>query len=1127
MSRKRLLKGMAGLMALGFFFLATSAFATVSFSPNGGSYTYDVGDTVNTTITVNSTTTATGTNNLVFSSATGSLPSGLSFSPSVGGTLASGTGNLSGTITISGTISSSARNSSVTITATDIDGSGTSSSYNFTINLEITTISLPNGMAGNYYSQALSAQGGGASRSWSLLSGTLPLGLSLSPSGVISGLPTTSSTSNFTVEVTDGSQTDQQSLSIIIESAGIQPIASEGQILYVEDITRDTDTDEPETTGNLYVKNLETGTERKITDFTEGAILNPQFTPDGSEVLFTYSDGTDPFQVYLVSVNITIDSADEGKVAGLSDIEGENLKYAALSPDYDGENGLLVYTQDATDRVDLWVYNFATELKTRIKTEAGLGIKHPVFIDDTTIAYIGTIDGIQDIYTISAGGGLATNLTNNISRTPEYGRLLSSQRNPGLSVPYLIYPKRVWAQWVYGDWDVYVRPVGGSEVDVTNTFDEDELDPAFYGSSSTMPSIGPDGQMFYSAAIATNVDIWQANYDIATTDTNTSVSQRVKDTDDTDPDFGLVNWGPAVEDVDVTDLVSIEETRFVYSLTEDIYRANYNGADAIKLTVEDGTAKDEPNIARNGGTIVYTADFSTTTDWINKMNHDGTDEGPLVAGYGVLNIGQASISPDGRWVVYVKQTVGGTTPEYDIEIADTATGTDTYQLGLDYPLIESPYFNPDMTKIVYSANTSGPSDPQDIYTYSVVVDNTAGVSNKITFGAEINLTDNTNTNDRQPCFSNDGTKIIFISDRWDAKEQIFTMDVTGTGMERVVENTGTDTFAYPVYGPVYDSDNGADGVAYIQNGQIYYAFVYRDSADNPLVSSGNNPSFGNTATGIVPDDDKFGWGIIRTKGTVVARRYLPDKTAVSIPMDYDIIVDVDEASVPNGYTIEEVLSDDFDVNSVVIEGGTVKDHTVVSGPGTNQQTIRILFQSDVADHVIRINLTPAAEGVEVVTGSVIYTLNGTPMEDSITGNGIIEISAPYMPVDIYDENNTLEPNGVIESFDLLYAIDSWATDAQLQGFGPKWPQDITNWNNIILAVINIWSDDDADGKIDESGGSTNTVVGATGAVQSEPGEYVFIGDTDADDTVDLYSPGGVIGDGYPEMYWTEGEWGSL
>jgi subtilisin family serine protease len=70
--------------------------------------------------------------------------------------------------------------------------------------VSISTTSLPNGTQNVVYSATLAASGGTLPYTWSITSGSLPTGLTLTPStGAISGTPSGTGTSNFTVQVAD------------------------------------------------------------------------------------------------------------------------------------------------------------------------------------------------------------------------------------------------------------------------------------------------------------------------------------------------------------------------------------------------------------------------------------------------------------------------------------------------------------------------------------------------------------------------------------------------------------------------------------------------------------------------------------------------------------------------------------------------------------------------------------------------------------------------------------------------------------------------------------------------------------------------------------------------------------
>jgi len=131
----------------------------------------------------------------------GALPGGLTLSAA---------GVITGTPNAPGTF---------TFTVTVTDSSSATASLPFTLvvsGLAITTTSLPGGKVGTPYSQALTASGGTAPYTFSLSSGTLPPGITLS-GNALSGTPSKVGSYTFTIQVTDhASLTATQQFTIAI-----------------------------------------------------------------------------------------------------------------------------------------------------------------------------------------------------------------------------------------------------------------------------------------------------------------------------------------------------------------------------------------------------------------------------------------------------------------------------------------------------------------------------------------------------------------------------------------------------------------------------------------------------------------------------------------------------------------------------------------------------------------------------------------------------------------------------------------------------------------------------------------------------------------------------------------------
>ena len=160
------------------------------------------------------------------------------------------------------------------------------------------------------FTYTLQATGGsGAAETWSIVSGSLPTGIALAASGVISGTPTSSNSGSFTVQVTDGTSTAVTTLSYNFNSPLVllpltPPLANEG-IAYSITINAQG----PVPSGwSISSGQLPPGLQMTVPQYPATATISGTPTQAGSFSFTVQAQSTFPAQTSTLNLTIIVDS---------------------------------------------------------------------------------------------------------------------------------------------------------------------------------------------------------------------------------------------------------------------------------------------------------------------------------------------------------------------------------------------------------------------------------------------------------------------------------------------------------------------------------------------------------------------------------------------------------------------------------------------------------------------------------------------------------------------------------------------------------------------------------------------------------------------------------------------------
>lgn len=750
---------------------------------------------------------------------------------------------------------------------------------------------------------------------------------------------------------------------------------------------------------NVWVKDLSIDSTTRLTRLETaigaGKLANPLISSDGAKIVFSYRTNTGS-ETMLYEIN-----SDGSGLENLSTSLGllsqtKNQTSGIYSPDMTR----FVFTAEMRNPgpvsgAQLWLKEL-TGLKRIFQITLMNGdCSDAQFLDDTHIIFKHKFGYLEDYYMVSINGSDLTNLTNNLSFSPNFPRLGRPVLNKNKSAIY--FAKQEQNSSGYLNWKIcrYNIQTSNTTDTITNLYfteeplyqddpqpvaitDENDIDTAivFCGRSPFSQT-----RMLYLAIIGA-----QNPYTMPLPESEYASY----------PLFCPVKAKPSI-------FVFISETP-----TQVFLRNASNQTSQLTSTVNSNY---DPVFDSTGSLIAYAGNGI----WI--MKSDGTNQVQIESSFMAR---YPTFSPDSNWVIYVVSN----------DIYAKRIDLSTQPIRLTYsPSIEKMdlCFSPSGTAIIYSASTS---NGRQIFSLPVNVSTT----NITVTGSPSNLTQYPGSENYQPSFSPDGGKIIFVSTRT-GTANIYAMNPDGSGQNVFFNRPGA---SYPQLSP-WDGDNK---IAFLEGNTLSIADI-----QTGIVT---------TVSPAVVSTGRFSWAKSIPYRVSLIREFIYNRVDSNIPYYYQLRISVNRINSPSSFIITEHLpsvskgaSADWKItgawfNNIPISPLTSSGNTTGTVKWIVSNNIGSIFP--LTDGVLKLKIEFIGSPVSGTWNFVNGSVTDGAVQTMTKGDSYINYGTPDFPFDF-------EGDRKISDSELLKIITYWASNSQIKG----WPINLLLWDYWLLKTIDFWA----------------------------------------------------------------------